>query len=155
MIRIYQKGLFILAVLLAVNYSEAQNITDLLRRHASPSAVPVLSLSNEIHRLAKLYDVPELLIARVLLQESRGVEWAFNEKSADNGLMQINTGTADFLGLDFDCLYNWKCNLEAGVRILATVKHKPCLYNVGLRGLKSLKGRQKCFAYEQKLEAIK
>lgn len=149
------KGCMVLMILLAAHYADAQNITDLLRRHASPLAVPVLSLSSEIHRLAKLYDVPELLITRVLLQESGGVEWAFNAASADNGLMQINTGTADFLGLDFDCLYNWKCNLEAGVRMLATIKHKPCLYNIGPRGLKSLKGRKKCYEYEQKLEAIK
>jgi soluble lytic murein transglycosylase-like protein len=154
----YLIALYILAILLAAHEAEAKSsmLQAYLEKHASVTAVDSYALSTAIQKTAKKYALDPFEIARVVLQESRGVELAYNPASQDHGLMQINIFTALERGISLECLYNWKCNLDAGAQILAALHrrtdYRVCLYNVGPRGAK--KKLKKCLAYEAKLEAL-
>lgn len=119
--------------------------------HAAPNAVPPAQLATAILAEATAQGVRPKLVAKVMLQESRGVATAYNKASKDYGLMQINERTAKALRLSKACLANWKCNLKAGVSILAKAK-RPCHYNVGATG--ALKYPGLCLKYETKLASF-
>ena len=162
------KCLTVLMILLAAYCAEAagpafyrplmtnQMVEAQLSRHLAKGAVAVKPLAALINRLAKKYDVDQQHIIRVVLHESKGKEFAYNSKSKDHGLMQINERTADDRKLDLACLYTWQCNLEAGVRIISDLQNakdfRICLYNIGKKGLK--RKPKACAAYERKLACL-
>ncbi len=158
------KAICLISLIMCANYadagwnsSETQTTVEAhLKRHLAHGAVPVRQLAALISRLAKKYDIDQNLISKVLLQESRGLEYAYNAKSDDHGIMQINGKTADSRHISMSCLYDWKCNLEQGVRIISDLQLKKdfriCLYNVGPHG--AAKHMDKCINYERKLACL-
>ncbi len=127
-----------------------------LARHASKQSVPLHALAAQVQRMAKKYDLNQQELLRVILHESKGVENAYNERSDDYGLMQINRATADERHISLECLLDWKCNLEAGAQILSDLHDQKdfriCLYNVGKHGYN--KKKKRCLAYEGKLSLL-
>lgn len=109
---------------------EEQVLAQLAAQKLARNAVPIKDLAPEIVRLATEVGLSPQLLTAVVLQESGGVALAYNAKSHDHGLMQINQRTAIGLGLTVKCLYDWRCNLRVGARLLAEGA-RPCSYNVG------------------------
>lgn len=128
-------------------------LISLLLMHSAPGAVPAEELAHEIMVQSKHYNVDPVLVAKVVIVESRGKAAAKNRRSSDHGLMQINARTAKALGISQACLYDWRCNLRHGVQMLAKLK-RPCHYNVGPSG-PARHGFGMCLKYEQKLAGIK
>ncbi len=125
-----------------------------LKRNASPKAVQPKVLAPVIIRLSKQYDVNPDTIVRIILIESKGIASAYNKRTNDYGLMQINGRTAKAYGLSKACLRNWECNLEAGIRVLADIRDgRVCRYNVGSGRLHKAK-LSRCITYERKLASI-
>ncbi len=129
-------------------------ISEQLKRKASSKAVPAKELAPVILRASLKYGIDYRLLTSVLLLESRGVAAAYNKKTRDYGIMQINVKTAHAMGLSMTCLLDWKCNLLAGAKIVSEVKDgRLCRYNVGNRLL--VDGRlYKCLQYERKVAAL-
>lgn len=131
-----------------------KNIEYKLKRNSSPKAVPADKLAPVILKLAREYELEPDLITRIILLESKGEEKAYNRHTKDFGLMQINARTAKAYGLSRTCLMAWKCNLEAGIRILSDIGDgRVCRYNVGSKPLKGLRLKS-CLKYERKLASI-
>lgn len=123
-------------------------ILALLIAHAAPQAVEPAKLAHEIMVVSKQYNADPELLTRIILVESRGIANAYNSHSADHGLMQINSRTARAYGIPHSCLYDWKCNLRAGARLVAKLR-RPCHYNTGAVGAK--KYPKQCLRYEKNL----
>lgn len=128
-------------------------ILSLLLKHAAVNAVPAPKLVKEIFIVSKQYKVSPLVLAKIIMVESKGNAAAINYRTHDYGLMQIHDSTAELYGFDKKCLLDWKCNLRAGTRILADVT-RVCRYNVGTGVLKGDR-LEKCLQYEAKLDRIK
>lgn len=118
-------------------------IEGFLRPRLARKSVPARDLAREIKKVSKLYGVPSMTIARVLLVESRGVASAHSD-TGDFGLMQIN----QVHGVSKRCLTAWQCNMAFGTFLISRTK-RICEYNVGKRG--NIKA---CRRYEAKLEAL-
>lgn len=131
-------------------------ILTLLIAYSSPKAVPAQELEIEIIKVASIYKVDALLLTQMVLIESKGEASAFNAKSMDHGLVQINQKTATARGLPKACLYNWKCNLRFAANLISEQSKKanwrPCIYNVGRVGMKRYP--KACLRYETKLASI-
>ncbi len=129
-----------------------ESLVALIVAHSAYGAVPARQLAAAIVQETAGTGLNPMLIAQVVLQESRGVPQAYNARTADYGLMQINHRTAAKLNIGYDCLWNWRCNLKHGVAIMATYD-RPCRYNVGTG---TMVGRrlQNCLRYERKLALI-
>lgn len=128
-----------------------QEIKHQLERHLAPGAVPADELAPLLRQKALEYEVDPDIVVRIVLQESRGLEKAINRRSHDYGLMQINRRTARSYQVGPKCLMNWKCNLEAGIRILSEVPHGDvCRYNIG-SGILQGEVMKKCTRYMQQL----
>jgi soluble lytic murein transglycosylase-like protein len=129
-------------------------VLTMLVTYSAPGSVPAKELATEIQKASTYYKLDPTLLTKIVLQESRGIASAHNAKSHDHGLMQINQKTAVGLGITPKCLYNWKCNLNAGAAILAQYKKlkgfKPCHYNTGPSGA-TKNGGKKCMAYAKAL----
>lgn len=126
---------------------QLQVLTKYLERNLAPKAVPAKKLAPFIIKLSKQYGVDPMLVARVLILESRGLANATN--GSDFGIMQVNYKH----GISRECLYNWRCNLTYGARYLARAT-RPCQYNLGLnRNL--TKYSTACARYERKLAVAK
>ena len=126
-------------------------IQKLLEKHSVPQAVPPKELAPVILKLSKQYRLDAVLVASIVLIESKGDANAFNSRTLDYGLMQINHRTARAYGVGPACLMHWPCNLETGMRVLADFgTRRPCSYNVGY---KKLKGATllACESYENKI----
>lgn len=123
-----------------------------IEEHRAVDAVPTPQLAAEILALSYKHNVDPRLLAAMVLQESRGREKAYNPKSGDHGIAQINTRTAIQLKLSVQCLYNWRCNLRAAAALFA--KNRPCLYNLGENRVLTGKFITLCHAYEQKLATL-
>ncbi len=123
--------------------NDIKAIEAFLKPRLAPKAVPAKLLAPEIKRLSKLFGVPGIVIAKVLIVESRGIASA-QSSTGDYGIMQVNAVHQ----VSQRCLNDWKCNLAFGVYLLSRVK-KTCQYNTGLHG--SLRA---CAAYERKLAAL-
>lgn len=126
-------------------------LTTLIMAHAAPGAVHPHELATAILQESSAQGVDARLVARIMLQESRGKANAYNKRSKDSGIMQINERTAQDLGITKECLQNWRCNLRQGVRILTKAK-RPCAYNLGAVGAK--RWPKSCIKYETKLAAF-
>lgn len=125
----------------------------ILTLNSAPGAVPPAKLAHAIIAYSKQYNVNPVLVAKIVMVESKGKETAKNKRSDDHGLMQINAKTAKAIGINQKCLYDWRCNLRHGVQILAKLK-RPCQYNVGVSGIRR-HGISRCLKYESKLASIK
>ncbi len=127
-----------------------------MERHLAKDAVKAPQLAPAILELAQHYDVDAELVMKIIIVESRGRSGAYNARTKDTGLMQINKSTAWLYGFSDACLKNWICNLEAGIIILSDMQrfksYRPCTYNVGPRW--HLK-KTACNKYENKLTSIK
>lgn len=111
------------------------------------AAVPAHELAHAIVAEAAVAGVDPVLVAKVVMVESRGRPDAVSE-TGDIGLMQINP----VHGVPEDCLLDWRCNLKAGVAVLAQFKrHRPCAYNVGYRYRTRM---TKCLLYERRLDTV-
>lgn len=131
----------------------------LLIKHSAPGAVPAKQLAIEIQRVSDRFEVDSLIVTKIVLTESGGREGAYNARTHDYGIMQINERTAASYGFTKACLRNWRCNLRAGAKILSDIDSwskdgRVCRYNVGSGVLKQDK-LQKCLHYELKLANIK
>lgn len=90
---------------------------------------------------AEKYNVDAVLFVAIVQQESNFETKAYNPKSQDYGLAQINYKTARAYGLNTHrLLHDSKYNAEAGARILADIQNRYgykepqtwfCRYNVG------------------------
>ncbi len=127
-------------------------IISLLVAHSAPGAVAAKPLALAIIQVANAYGEDPILITQIILVESRGKALAYNSKTQDYGLMQINIKTAAAMHLDTACLFNWRCNLKVGVEILSKL-NRPCRFNVGTKTLKG-KRLENCLHYESKLASM-
>ena len=110
---------------------------------------------------SKQYSVDPYLVTSILLVESGGKIDAYNERTKDYGLMQINEYHIK-RGLDKKrLLSDPDYSIKHGVRILAYFKRfrgaEPqtwyCRYNVGTG--KMIKGRLKrCLRYKRKVDRV-
>lgn len=126
-------------------------LTTLIMAHAAPGAVQPQELATAILQESSAQGVDARLVARIMLQESRGKANAYNRRSRDSGLMQINEKTAQGANISSACLQNWRCNLRQGVKLLAKA-NRPCAYNLGNAGSK--KWPKSCIKYELKLASF-
>lgn len=131
-----------------------RSIIEQLRKKASPKAVPARLLAPVILRASLRYGVDYSLLTSVLLLESRGIASAYNNRTRDYGIMQINIHTARSLGLSMNCLMNYTCSIHAGARVLSELKDgRLCRYNVG--NGKLIEGRfHRCQQYERKVAGM-
>lgn len=97
---------------------------------------------------------PSLLMA-IMAVESKFDVAAFNSRTKDVGLMQINARTAQAMKVSDACLLAWDCNLEVGIAIAAysLKRGNICRYNVGTGQLKG-KRKLNCEIYLAKLKAV-
>lgn len=132
-------------------------ITALFVGNLAPDAVPVKDLAKEVLKVSRAHQVDPLLVARIIVVESRGRANAKNSRTDDYGLMQINKATQIAYGVSDDCMKDWKCNLDAGVKILSDMLKmkgsRPCMYNVGPRG-RFEKYKTACEKYEVKIASV-
>lgn len=127
--------------------SEHAEVLRIIKTHSAKGAVPAKELAKEIIFVSSLYKIDPIIYAKIIMVESRGRANAFNPKSKDYGIAQINHRVAANLGVTEGCLKDWRCNLIVGATILRK-KPRPCGYNLGYR----IKTRMKlCLQYEQKL----
>lgn len=130
-----------------------KTIIALLVAHSAPGAINAKYLAPAILKEAKYFNEDPILIAQIIIIESKGRSDAFNAKTLDYGIMQINLKTAAAMHLDTACLLDWRCNLRAGVQILSKMD-MACRYNVGTGYLKGKK-LENCLKYADKLATIK
>ncbi len=127
-----------------------------MQPHLAKDSIKAPQLALAIVQLSQQYEVDEQLVMRIIIVESRGRAGAYNSRTKDTGLMQINKSTAWLYGFKDSCLRNWRCNLEAGIIILSDLqehkKYRPCTYNTGPRWEKKITS---CRKYESKLALIK
>lgn len=129
-------------------------IEQTLKRNSSKKAVPAIILAPAILHLSDAYGVSPYTIMRIVLVESRGISSAYNKRTKDYGLMQLNERTMRAYGITKQCALNWICNLEAGISILSDISDgRICRYNVGSGKLKTEK-LKRCLKYEQRLASI-
>ena len=127
-------------------------ILALLLNNLAPDSVPAKPLARAILQVSAKYDVDPETLTRVLLVESKGRPYAYNLHSSDWGIMQINERTAMSHNWTFQCMLNWRCNLELGAKVLSETD-RICRYNVGTGALTG-KRLKACLRYEQKLEDL-
>lgn len=128
----------------------------LLALYASPKAPNHTHLAHSIVKYSAAFDVDPILVTQIMLTESKGDPNAFNKRTHDYGLMQINKHTAKAMHFNERCLKNWECNLKAGIRIISVLqqykRYRPCMYNVGPNTRRKYNS---CLTYERKLASIR
>ena len=132
-------------------------ITALLVTYSAPGAISATELAPAIIETANKHNLSPILLTRIILIESKGLPGAFNADTIDHGLLQINERTRAAYGLTDTCVRDWRCNLDAGAKILADMLamegSRPCVFNVGPRG-RFKKYETACLRYERKLASI-
>lgn len=132
-------------------------IMAMLVSSSSPAAVPASELGPAILHASLRHNVDPHLLTRIVLVESRGVATAYNSKTKDHGLLQVNEATRKAYGISKWCLKIWQCNLDAGARILADMYAmpgaRPCVFNIGPKG-RFEKYATTCESYERKLASF-
>ncbi len=129
-------------------------ILAILLNNLAPNAVPAEALAITIMESANRHSVDPVLLARIIIVESNGVEKARNSLTKDYGIAQINENTAKAMNVSDKCLMNYKCNIDVAARLIASIpKFRPCTYNLGPKG-KLKKHEVKCLAYERKISSI-
>lgn len=130
-----------------------KDIQHLFTKHNAKRAVLPSRLAPAVIKMSAKYCVDPNIVAAIIVVESKGIEYAYNEKTGDYGLLQINGLTAENMNISAGCRWDWRCNLEQGVRILSQFE-RTCQYNVG-NGPLIGKRLKRCKKYEQKLTDIK
>lgn len=152
----------LMSLILQVSVASAPCLTkqqqDVLRieshinRHANIGYSHKLALS--IYKVSRKHNINQRLLTQIMLVESRGNVKAYNRKTKDHGLMQVNDATAKAYGFSRIKLYEADYALNAGATVLADLKkykgYRPCMYNLGPRVLKGER-LKKCLLYEKKL----
>lgn len=132
-------------------------ITSLLMANAAPNAIPASELAPAIIYTAARHGVNPVLVTQIILVESRGIQSAYNAKTEDHGLMQINEKTRIAYNLSTWCVKQWQCNLNSATRILADMLKmrggRACMFNVGPRG-RLPQYETACLRYESKLVSM-
>lgn len=123
-----------------------------LYKHGAKDMIDPKELAPMILHNAQYFDVDYMTVTKVILVESRGRAKAFNKRTKDYGLMQVNAKTASWYEADVKCLFDWKCNLRLGVEILSNAK-RVCNYNLGNSRLNAKRMRH-CLVYERKVASI-
>ncbi len=103
-----------------------------------------------IVNIAREENVDPMLLAKIVVIESRGNPSAINKRTKDYGIAQINLKSHP--QVSEACAMNKACGLRAGAKILARAK-KPCAYNLGAKG--SLNNPKSCLQYHLKLANVK
>jgi hypothetical protein len=128
-------------------------IMSILLAHSAPTAIPPEALGAEIVRYSAIYDVNPVMVASILMLESKGRADVISS-THDYGLMQINNTYAKNAKISMTCLKDWKCNLITGIKLLSEYKKlshfRPCMYNVGPKRYNS----KQCLIYESKLAKL-
>jgi hypothetical protein len=104
-----------------------------------------------ITQISQEENVDPILLAKVVITESRGNAQAINQKSKDYGIAQINLKSHP--QVSYKCAMDKVCGLRAGAKILAKAS-RPCQYNVGKAKLTEIR-LKKCLQYERKLASIR
>lgn len=134
-----------------------QVITAMLLANCSPKGIPAQDLAPMIIWLSSQRSVNVELVTKIVIIESKCEQGARNKKTSDYGLMQLNYHTMRSYGISVTCAMNWKCNLEAGIKILSDMAdnkgYRACMYNLGPRG-RFKKYASSCQKYERKLASI-
>lgn len=128
---------------------DVDTILVLLIANLAPGSVPAPALAAEIKLISEQYDVDAETVARIIIVESGGRPGAYNKKTKDYGLMQLNAKTMQLYGVKVSCAWDWRCNLRTGALILSHTK-RVCQYNVGTAPLHGTLLRN-CLRYEKKL----
>lgn len=126
------------------------SLTMVFSEYSAATAVPAPELAQATFEVAAKHGLNPYLLARVMLVESRGRPHAYNARTDDWGLMQINRRSHPHVNKK--CLTEWRCNLEVGAAILARAR-RPCNYNLGAKSLIGTR-MQKCLKYEHKLATV-
>lgn len=103
-----------------------------------------------IVNIAREESVDPLLLAKIVVVESRGNPLAVNKKTKDYGIAQINLKSHP--QVTYACAMNKACGLRAGAKILAKTK-RACHYNTG-KAKFNPRRLQKCLRYEEKLAKV-
>ncbi len=127
-------------------------ITKQLYKHGARSMVDPKELAPAILYNAQYFDVDYMTVTKVVLVESGGRAKAYNKRTKDYGIMQVNAKTARWYEADVECLFDWRCNLRLGVEILSNAK-RLCSYNLGNSRLDE-KRMVKCLVYERKVTSL-
>lgn len=106
-------------------------------------------LAPAIYYVAREYNVSDETLVNILLTESRGLEYAVNNKSNDYGIYQIHIPSGDLKKIE--CAMKWHCALNTAAKMLSRIS-RPCAYNTGERGSK--KYPMTCLQYERKLASF-
>jgi hypothetical protein len=134
------------------NQKAIESILKQLETHGAKDMVNPKELAPAILHMSQYYNVDYRVITKVLLLESRGRANAYNKRTRDYGLMQVNIRTAEYYNVSKKCLADWRCNLRIGVEILKKAK-RACNYNVGNSKLTHAR-MKRCLIYERKLASI-
>lgn len=128
----------------------------LLITYNAPGAVPAKQLAKAIVEVANHYHEDPILVTQLIIVESRGKAHAYNSDTQDYGIMQLNMTTIVEMKLNKNRLFDWRYNLNAGVRRLHNLRKnidfRPCAWNTGIKGMK--KYPKTCDKYERKLTSI-
>lgn len=134
------------------NQEAIRQIYTQLKKHGAKDAVPARELAPAILHMSQYFEVDYMTVTRVILVESRGRQNAYNKRTHDYGLMQINAATAKDYEAEIGCLFNWRCNLRVGVEVLSNAK-RVCAYNLGNARLNPRRMRH-CLVYERKVASF-
>ncbi len=127
-------------------------ILALLLNNLAPGAIPAEKLAPAIIKAANKFEVDPVLLTRIVLVESKGLEKAQNEITQDYGIAQLNINTMNAMGITKKCALEYKCNLMWAAKILSQFK-RVCSYNVGTGSLIGTRLKN-CLRYEQRLAKI-
>ena len=127
-------------------------VFSLLISYSAPGAIPAKLLAPAIMHTADKYDVDPVQLTQIILTESRGLEHAYNPRTQDYGLMQINIKTAAAYNVSQRELFQWRKNLDAGAKVLSQFD-RICRYNVGTARLQGPR-LDRCLHYERKLASF-
>lgn len=134
-----------------------ESILALIVAHSASKAVDPTVLAGVIYTISNAYAVDPVLVTKIMLVESKGVQWAYNKRGPDYGLMQLNWRTLRAYNVPRAHRFTVEHNIEVGVQYLAQLMQrkdfKPCMYNLGPTGAK--KHPKSCLTYTRKLDSIK
>jgi soluble lytic murein transglycosylase-like protein len=134
-----------------------QLIVAMLVANSTHGAVPAEQLAPAIVAAGSRHGIDPTLVAQIVLVESGGVPGAYNPRTADHGLMQINEATRKAYNVSMWCAKQWQCNLDSATRILADMWRikgaKACMYNGGPK-FRLPRYEAPCLRYQKKLDRM-
>lgn len=130
----YGKNLALISLTNKINARYAL-LTPKQRRRAPPAP----KLAKHLLNIKYLYGLKPELMLSIIAHESGFNPRAYNKRTKDYGLMQINIKTAQAYEINNECILDWECSLLAGARILYDFKrhyfkkekHWYVRYNIG------------------------